>query len=630
MAQLTDGKNRYIIVSAIDFAANGFSGFENMNVLDISGASTANQAKLIAHTPNGGNNQLFRQQIADATYVYIRCCNGGKAVEIYKNQDKDNIQPTQFTPNSSTAQKWYLEAVTGETFTVNGTAYQCYYLHSRGSMNGRVLTCYEDAYETRVNPVGYPRGTAGGSLPTPLENQMWVFLQSSLYYTGFAVPTAGGASTDGTGSAQTIIQASSGSLYPSVVNPPTEARYQCRYRTRTRGVSDAQNEFSDWSDWKSYANDSTANLGWGDSASTATNISTNVQSKRHVAASALTMTSLAGTYDRVDYEFQMRRFEPNYNNEPRHGGTLDFTIRQVEPLTINSVSATWSPDGLIVGWVTNWTRGGECVVESGNGLFTKVTVAQSLGTDDVLIPNKRLTRRVEVGDTVKLKLTFSTADGASKSTTQNVTVTYGGTIGSSLTITATISGTIATVTPSASGASLWLVVPRGNGDRFVPIPGTGARQVAPPLGVPWKVYGTVNISSVWHATMKTFNAVTEYPPAYHLTSQDFEHDLAIALGEGEPPSHTQTYKRDVTTETVEGRERPVNAYGGTTEGSLPISGVLVAGDQQSDFEWFAHDSHAYLRTPNGGWHQVGIKGASLDKSRATLQAVSFELNEEVW
>ena len=72
MAQLTDGKNRYIIVSAIDFSAAGFGGFESCNVLDISGASTANQAKLIAHTPNGGNNQLFRQQIAGAERAELR------------------------------------------------------------------------------------------------------------------------------------------------------------------------------------------------------------------------------------------------------------------------------------------------------------------------------------------------------------------------------------------------------------------------------------------------------------------------------------------------------------------------------------------------------------------------------
>lgn len=630
MAQLTDGKNRYIIVSAIDFAANGFSGFEYCNVLDIAGASTANQAKLIATMPSGANSQLYRQQIADATYVYLRCCNGGKALEIYKAQAADNVQPKQFTPNSSTAQKWYLEA-TGETFTINGTAYPCYYLHSLGSTTGRVLTCYEDSDETRVNPIGYPRGSAYDYFEPPMENQMWVFVQSSLLYTGFAVPTAGGGNTSQVGrAAYTVLQATSGNLWPSF-GCGNDSAYQCRYRTRTRAISAAQNEFSDWSDWMAYDNGSTANLGWGDSASTAANMTTSKDGTRQLASTSLTMTDLASDYDRVDYEFQVRRFEPNYNGEPRHGGTLDFTVSQVEPVTFSLIAATWSPDGLILSWVTNWPRSGATVVcESGDGLFSKAVGTPSFGSDDIQIPNAKLSRRVAVGDTIRVKVTITTPDGASASTTQTVTVTYGGTIGTSLTLAASVADGIATITPSAASAKAWLIVPRGNGDRAIPLDGSAPWKVAAPLGVPWQVYATVNISGIWNATMETFPAVKEYPPAYHLTSQDLLHDLAISLGEGNPPEHSQTYRRDVMSETIEGRERPVNAYGGTTEGSLPVSGVLLDGDQQAEFEYFAHASHAYLRTPLGGWHQVGIKSASLDKSRARLQAVSFELDEESW
>ena len=630
MAQLPDGKVRYIIVSAIDFSAAGFGGFENCNVLDISGASTANQAKLIAHTPTGGNNQLFRQQIADATYVYLRSCNGGKALEIYKAQAKDRVQPTQFTPNGSTAQKWYLEA-TGETFTLNGTAYTCYYLHSLGSTTGRVLTCYEDDLKTEVNPIGYPRGSSYDYFTPPLENQQWVFVQSSLLFAGFAVPTNGGGNTSQVGStAYNVLQANTGSLWPSF-KCGNDTNYQCRYRVRKREDTAAQDEFGDWTDWKSYANDSTDNLGWGDSASTVANMTTTKDGARQLATSALTMETLGSGYDRADYEIQVRRFEPNYNNEPRHGGTLDFTVSQVSPVAVNSITATWSPDGLIVGYDTTWTRGGSaCVLESEDGLFTKTTVTPSLGIDDALIPNSRLLRRVTVGDTVKLKVTFTTADGASVTSSQSVTVTYGGTVGTSLTLTASVSGTLATITASIASAKAWLVIPRGNGDRFIPLAGSSPWTIAPPLGVPWKVYATGNQSSVWNATLETFNAITEYPPAYHVTSQDLARDMAIALGGNEPPAHSQAYSRDVDTQTVEGRDRPVNAYGMTTEGSLPLSGVLLAGDQQAEFEYFAHASHVYLRTPNGGWHQVGVKSARLDKSSSRLQAVSFDFVEESW
>lgn len=632
MAQLTDGKNRYIIVSAIDFGEDGDFVFSESNVLGVAGGSTGNQAKLVASPPTGANWQLFRQQVADATYVYIRCCYGGKAIEIYKAQAADNVQPSQFTFNSSNAQKWYLEAVTGQTVTVNGTSYQLYYLHSNHSQTGRVLTCYEDGDETRVNPEGYPRGSASTGYTPPLEQQMWFFVQSSLYYSGFPVPASGGAATTQAASTETVLQASSGVLWPSWACDGTN--YQCRYRTRSRGVSDAQEEFSAWSDWKSYSDDATDNLGWGTSASIAANMTAAASGKRMLASSSLALTALAGTYDRVDYQLQVRRFEPNYNNEPRHGGTYGFTVRQVEPLTYTTVTATWSPDGVIVGWVTNWSRGGTCVVESEDGLFTKVTVAPALGTDDALVPNKRLTRRVKVGDTLKLRLTYTTDDGAVKVTSQSVTVTYGGTVGTSLTLSSTVSGSLATVTASAASAKAWLVVERGHGDRFVPLDGSSPWTIAPPLGVPWKVYATANISSIWNAVMETFPAIVETPAAHHLTTQGLDHDVAIVARAGGVPEVTSQHSRDRSTVGVVGAEFPASTLGGNTKSTLKLAGTLLAwedGDSMRDeYDALAFAGRAILRTAWGDWHQVGVTSSSIDLSREDARDVEFNLQEESW
>ena len=631
MAQLPDGKNRYVIMSAIDFGEDGVWDFDQSNVLGIANSSTGNQALVVADVPTGVNSQLFRQQVADSTYVYIRCCNGGKAVEIYKAQAADNVQPKQFTANGSAAQKWYLEEVSGQTITVNGTSYQCYYLHSLGSTTGRVLTCYEDSDVTRVNPIGYPRGSSSTYYAPPLEQQMWAFIQSSLYYAGFSVPTNGGAALTSSGSASTLVQASSGSLFPSVANPVTEASYQCRYRKRTRGVNADQAEFSSWSDWMSYDNDSTANLGWGDSASTSANVTTAVVGKRHVASSGLAMQALGTDYDRVDYEFQFRRFEPNYSNEPRHGGMLDFVVSQVAPLTIDQLSATWSPDGLILSWQTNWTRGGgTMVLTSGDGLFSKAVGAPSLGSDDVQIANAKLSRRVQVGDSVIVSATYTTPDGATASTTQALTVAYGGTIGTSLALTATVSGTIATVTSSVASAKAWLLVPRGHGDRLVPLSGSSPWQVPAPLGVPWQVYATANVGGIWNATLQTFPAITEYPPTYHVTSQDLMTDLAIAVGEGEAPAFEASYSRDVASAKAAGRERPVNLFGETTEATFRLSGVMLEGASLDDFDAISHESHVYVRSPLGVWLQCGVTGSSVDMSRSRIQGISLSFDEEEW
>lgn len=632
MAQLPDGKVRYVIASAIDFGQDGSYDFDAANVLGISGGSTGNQAPLVASPPTGANWQLFRQQVPSGqAYVFLRCCNGGKAVEMYRAQTADMTQPKQFTYNQSAAQRWWLED-TGETITVNGTSYTCYYIRAM-SATGKLLTAYEDGDEVLINPEGYPRGSAHDGYTPPIEGQMWAFIQSSLLFAGFAVPSAGGAALTAAGSASNVIQAASGSLWPSFKGDG--ANYQCRYRTRSRGVSAAQDEFSDWSDWKSYDNGSTANLGWGDSASTAANMAATAVGGRRVASSSLAMTTLGSSYDRIDYQLQVRRFEPNYNNEPRHGGSASFTVSQVEPLAITSLSATWSPDGLIMGWVTNWSRGGAtCVVESLDGLHRKWTVTPSYGSDDALIPNKDLSRRVNVGDSIRVRVTFTTPDGATVNDTRTVTVQYGGTVGTSLTLTAAVSGHLATVTPSVASAKAWLVVPRGHGDRFVPLEGAAPWAIAPPLGVPWRVYATANVGSIWNATMQEFPAIVEEPAAHHVTTQDLAHDLAIVARKGGAPTLSFSHARDRQSVGVVGSEFPAATLGENVKSTAKLAGDLLAWEGgaalRDEYDAVAFAGRAILRSAWGDWHQVGVTGAEIDLSRADVVPVTINMQEESW
>lgn len=634
MALLPDGKVRYIVMSAIDFGEDGTWDFDQSNVLGVSGGSTGNRAPLVASPPTGANWQLWRQQVTGGqSYVYLRCCYGGKTAEMYRAVTTDGARPSQFTFNQSAAQRWWLED-SGLDVTVNGTSYDAYYVRAMGAA-GKLLTGYEDSDEVAIEPEGYPRGSAYTYYEPPLEQQAWVFIQSSLLYAGFPVPTAGGGNVAQSGSsAYAVLQASSGSLWPSF--KCDGSNYQCRYRTRTRDVSALVDDFSDWSDWMSYDNDSTANLGWGDSASIAANMTTTKDGTRQLATSALAMTDLSTDYDRVDYEFQVRRFEPNFSNEPRHGGTLDFVVTQVEPLTIDQLTATWSPDGLILSWETNWARGG-CTVElrSGDGLWAGAfRGVPALGDDDIQVAHSKLSRRVEVGDVIAVTCAVTTPDGATATSTQSVTVAYGGTIGTSLTLTATVDGHLATVTPSASGAKAWLVVPRGHGDRFVPLDGASPWTIAPPLGVPWRVYSTANVGGIWNAVMQEFPAIVETPAAHHVTTQGLGHDLAIVAREGGAPTLDWSHSRDRSSVGVVGSEFPAATLGENVKSTCKLSGDLLAWEggaaMRDEYDAVVFAGRAILRSAWGDWHQVGVTGGDIDLSRGDVVPVTINMQEESW
>lgn len=631
MALLTDGTTRYILVSAIQ--ADG--DIDGMQVLGVTGASLSNLAQLStgafadslaqtwrAQAATGGTNTLIRSMLALAS---SKCAQPQLAAAT------DNGRVLMYSPNGTTQQQWYLEPV-GSGISVNGTTYQTYYLRAFGDQSGHVLTSYEGASTVCINPVGFPNGSAGDELTPPIEQQLWVAIPTSCYRANLTVPSSAGASLGSGGTPALVLQAASGSMYPSWLG--RFATVQARVRTRTRAVSAGIDEFGAWSDWESLADGSTANLGWGADA-TLPNVTATKLANGRYQAPAVTLDALGSSYDRIDYEIQAREFSTGYVYQgvalPAHGAAADFVISQVKPLTFNGIEAVWSPSGLAINWDTSWTRGDATVtVTSGDGLFSKQSAAYAEGVDGILVPTAKLSRSVSVGDTVKLTVTLTTPDGATVSMTSSEVVTYTGSIGSALTLTASVSGTLATVAASIASADAWLVAERGHGDRFVKLEGSSPWTIAPPLGVPWKVYATGESGSTVNVVEQTFPAITEYPPAYHVTSQDLLTDLAIALNAGDAPAFSASYKRSYESAHVAGREREVNMYDDSTSSEFSLSGVLLGFDGADEFDAVAHDSHVYVRSPVGTWLQCGVTSASIDMSKSRMQEVSVSFVEEVW
>lgn len=632
MAKLT-GSQHYICISAITDGAE----FEDMLVLGVEGASTSNMARVAAQAPDGSNAQAWFQTSIDSDYVSIRNANTGKAIDIYKGVLADGTVPIQWTSTLARNQALFLEPA-GAGVTVNGVTYPTYQIHVMRSQTSRVLTAYEGGGRVKAQPVGYPDGASGDDYGTPNAQQLWAFVPSSMVTGDFAVPSTVRAAVTRTADTNSaVFQLASGSLWPSWVG--TRTTLQARYRHRTRGTHDAANELSEWSDWQSFAGDD-ENLGWG-ASSAAASLTASKSGKRMLAATALQLIDLGdgATYDRVDYEVQLREFAAAYGRYsiPYHGGVADATLRQVYPLSFGPFVATWSPAGLIVSWSLNWDHGDgiTITVESTDGLFAARKGSGYGGTDDMLIPTSALTRRVSVGDTIGIQITANIpADNSGRRVAQQVTVTHDGTIGTDLTISAAPSGHLATVTASVATAQAWLVIPRGHGDRYVPLDGSSPWVVAPPLGVPWRVYAVAESGGRWSTAEEEFPAIVETPAAHHLTTQGLDHDLPIVARKGGKPTVDWSHSR--TRETVEsaGREFPVSTLGEAVKSTCKVAGDLLAwegGAQLADeYDALAFAGRCILRTAFGGWHQVGIASSTIDMSRADVVPVEFNLQEEVW
>lgn len=609
MAQITDGKVRYVVCSAQD----------NHYCLDVSGVSTANKANVTCHSRNDGNNQLFRVSKYNSTLSTIRACHSGKAIEVYGAKDANGANVSQYDHNKSAAQRWYL-VPDGKTTTINGHAYPTYLIVALGKTNGRVMAAASSA--NSANVAIYAR--------TGSAAQRWAFVPSSQRVASFGVPTSGGGSLSATSGGSSLVQAASGKVYPSwkLGAQGAQVRYTRRWR-KTDG------SWTGWERWRDIKSASDEGFGWGADC-TAAHVYAQESDGRRRCPHGVSYT-IGSAYDAMDVRFEVRHFNASYgkNEVPCHGGSLSFDVRAVRPVSVTSLTLEYTPKGAAVAWATSdgvgtIAKGYTAKVECPR-LFpaTSVTINQGEYTR---IPQSKMRRVPQEGERYTVKLTVTTKDGATATKTQVCTVSYESGHGAGPTAGGGwVPGTtLARVTSSAS-CDAYLLVPRGHGDRFVPLGSGTSFTFPPPLGVPYRVFLMTGGDSVWGTTVKEYPAITEAPPTYHVTSQDLSHDLAVAYRTESPgPEFRPAYTRSRTSYETFGRERPVYGFGEATAAEWSLTGDLVGDGMLDEVDWFAHDSHVYFRGPRGFWAQCAVESVSVDLGNPLSHEVSVSLSEEVW
>jgi len=590
---------------------------------EVAGNSTANRATVRLWSRNDSNAQKW-QFVASGTQNvwYIKDAETGKAVDVPSGMDANGEDVAMYTYNGAdNGQKWTAEYVS--TQTINGTAYETYqFVTALSSSPERVMDVKGNGAYIKSNVqiwqkvAGHPSQTFA-LVPTEWNaiggtgNEQPVLPMA----TGGTFGTAAGTPMDGT------VAISNGTVYPAWTCDWD--KYQVRYRTRTRTAGESA--LSDWSYWKSISNGATTFDGWGTVG--ASNCTPTDYDGVKWSASGVAVDNRS-SYDCTEVEFSVRAWTANWgegSTASAHGGEYSWAVSTVRPIALQIPTATMAPDGLRIGWNTDWARGGNAVSADSNIFGNVHTVGDPDGY--MTVPITSLAHVPDDGEVIELTFTFTTSEGLTDEYSGPVEVSYSSGHGSTLTLTQAVIGTYTTVTASDANASAWLVVPRGHGNRFVQLDGASPWTFPPPLGVPYTVFASVETQGGWESVATTFPAIDDRN--YHITSQSLEYDLPIIGNVNGAQDFALKYSRDVESSETYNRERPVNILGRVTSADWTLKGAALP-DTYDLCDWALHAGHAYFRAPNGFWAQVSVSGGSIDHTNKNYAKVEFSCIEEVW
>lgn len=593
--------------------------------IEVAGNSVANKANARLWNRNDSNAQKWQFVAEGSTDVwYIRDAETGKCMEVYGGvaNDKNGGNVSMYTSNNSVAQKW--KAVRIGTSAINGMSYETYQFIAFGGTTStpRCIDVQGDGAYIRSNIQIHSRSVGHPSQTFALVPTEWNAVGGTGNdQTVLPVPSGFEAGTIQGEALDNPTALTSGTIYPAwLCDYPL---YQVRYRTQTREVGETA--LSDWSDWKSISNGSKDFGGWG--AVGAYNCQPTDIDGIKWSPDGVSVDN-SSTFDLTRIQFAVRAWSANWgegSTVSAHGAASSWQVDAIRPVTLDTPTAVMTPDGLRIGWTTDWTRGGNSVTAE-SGIFV---AANKVGDadDSLLVPITALAHVPDDGELISLRLTFTTSDGLSDTYEGSIAVSYSTGHSETLQLTATVDGTIATVTASESGASAWLVVERGHGNRFVKIDGSSPWKVAPPLNVPWTVFASVETQGGWESVATTFPAIQD--GNYHITSQNLATDLPIIGGLNGAQKFAPKYSRDVESSATYNRERSVNMVGRVTDASWTIKGAALP-DTYDLCDWAIHAGHAYFRAPGGFWAQVAITGGSVDYTYHEYAEVEISCNEEVW
>lgn len=541
--------------------------------------------------------------------------SNGKVMDVLQAQPVSGQKVMQHEWNGGSNQRWLI--VPYGTGQAKGLHFPVYKVRSKLGTN--LVLDTTDAYPGDV------------SVPVRTEvsnsaDQLFHLFPTEAYASDLQIPSSLCLSHNG----QTVskIQSSGQITFaPSWKCMGTD--FQLRYRIWSRDHNASALVATEWRDIQS---ESGSNNGWG--IIWEPNVVSNNNPRR--AKDISLELSLTGV-DRYDFEFEVRRFAPNWgaSGAAAHGGSASERFVLCWNPTITLSDLAFSPEGVKLSISSDLKRDGNSATITINGVVDS-HVENSINSDETVeIPLKELKSIPEDGQTVIVSVRYTTADGAQVTKNEVMNVSYSTGHGMSLSPKVTIDEDAIGHCIAPTGTKLWLVIHRGHGDRLLEI--EDLSNFLPPLGVEYRLFASLESGDDWGTWSRVFDPIRETPALYRWNwDSDYSGKATLAWNEGDSgPDFEPSYTADVTKYTTTGRERNVATFGSTVASSLNVSGVLVDFYETPDGDYdamdaLAHCKQAVFRSPRGMWATVAVEGLSINAGGKGVYSVSVTQSEVSW
>jgi hypothetical protein len=580
-------------------------------VLEVAGGSMGVGAHVVLNGDGDGNHQVFWVHEYDAEgRAKITATHSMMLMEIYEtNTASASTQVCQCGDYGGTDQMWVV-APNGIA-SRNGATVPCYEVHNYAA---QLDTLCLDATGGNTSP-----GTYAQIWPkNNTDAQRWVFDPAEMLADTLPVPAAIRAAIAANTSGGTELEANNvAAIYPSWICDGT--KYQCRFRYRTRKLGRA---LGDWGIWRSLADSTPANNGWGTIGSP--NIVTGNTARKYSGVAAAVPAVDCVTYDYAEVQFEVRRFEADYLSDQglnAHGNAASQTIRMIWMPTLTVSAFGWSPEGLTINYASDYARGGntivvDSVVAGGKVLCRGYQVDNQPYNGTVTIPMDQLAFVPDDGAAVSINMTIRT-DMATATASLTGTLAYDANHGISINPTYTVDNymTYATITRHITDAC-YLQVPRDGGTAFVPCEVADSTsttitfRIVPPLNTEFAVCFASHTGSAWATNVDILAPIAS---RWYVWTWGDECAI-LAVGKDDAPSQTDDQSPESTKLITTGRSHPVFRFGQTTSRDLSISGAWIphldADGDDDALDRLVDAHHAIYRTPKGQWYRVAVTGVS--------------------
>lgn len=598
------------------------SALDHDLVVDVGDASKADGANCIVYTRTGNPNQAWKMEPNGDGSVTLYAAHSGKCMDVcnYRRAPAKGDNVIQWSHNGGSNQRWFLDWAGWDLgdYDEADVYAPAYVLRSQFGESELVL----DACGARTTPgtnvwlwdlTGSKWGRAWRLVPTePL---------APLGVPSKVMGRAGQSGADGTRLSMT----GDGLVYPTWTGPAGD--YEVRYRLRTRSVGASSRSRSSWGPWRSLADGSAANDGWG-AAWRRNCVAKSVGGGRVVADHGAAVTWSSGKVDLVDVQFEVRRFDERWGaaGVPAHGPSASATVEVDVDFSVTVGACAWSPEGLMVPLTSDLGRGENTVrvsarLGSTNGavVFRDVTESHQDAACTVEVPNSKVLRVPPDGSRLWVWWRWETSSGLVRDGSATVACGWGTGHGETISPSVTDESGMRLMVSLGSHEETGLWVRVGDGDAVPVDLAEGVGHVAYPFGVPFELFAFSRDSDVkWDTWHKSYEA--RRGSCYCLTWG--ASCLSIDAGHDAPPTDSVRVETDVNAKLTTGRTFEVATAGPGRSEVHEISGVVESDDAKDLVDALLAAAFATLRDPWGLVCRVVVTEASVTRQYRGFAEVS--------